>query len=214
MKRIWLFAFVAVFLFLRQGCVQEGAVLPDTFKTIPNPEIIGADFVGVISLWWDGDSLMADISVAADGADHNELWQYVREGMEVPMESPPSLTVTEEDVFKAFEESYLMSATISLVTMGDGTQTPPNRETLEDYRVISAEKVDHVDNPNIWFVTFDVKPKHNADADFDPMRGPYMYGWVAGNGELTGDWVLGKMLFVSAVKTDGVVTLEVLGTGL
>lgn len=98
--------------------------------------------------------------------------------------------------------------------MADGKKTPPNSETLDDYKIVSVKRESWVQDSNIWSVEFDVKPKHNPDADIDPSKSPYMYGWVAGNGEIVGDWVRGKSLFVRAIKTDGVVTLEVIGTGL
>jgi len=71
--------------------------------------------------------------------------------------------------------------------------------TLQDYTInsVTAEAV------NTWLVNYSVLPKAGQN------------GWMAGNGE-TGQngWVVNKTMYVYAVKTDGVVNLTVLGTGL
>ena len=70
---------------------------------------------------------------------------------------------------------------------------------LQDCKINSATS----EATNTWLVSFNVLPKDGPDA------------WMAGNGEL-GDngWVINKSMYVYVVKTNGVVNLTVLGTGL
>lgn len=147
------------------------------------------------------------VRAIAEAFNKEVIWNEEAKEIQIFTKSEP---ITDEEVEKAFEENYLKSNTISQVIMADGTKTPPNSKTLEEYKINSVEGV----GINLWAVKFDVKPKHNPDADIDSSKSPYMYGWVAGNGVIDGDWVRGKSLSVYVVKTDGVIKLSILGTGL
>ena len=103
-------------------------------------------------------------------------------------------TVTAAEVEKAFAETYL------------------SVDALQDYTINSVQWCDPNDwandwtsplDPNIWIVDYSVLPKdgHNE--------------WIAGNGWYgENGWIVHKMLFVYVVKTNGVVGLRILGTGL
>ena len=147
------------------------------------------------------------VRAIAEAFDKEVIWNEDAKKVQIFTKFEP---IMDEEVEKVFEESYLKSNEISLVIMADGTKTPSNSETLEDYKINSVVDV----GINVWAVNFDVKPKHNPDAEIDPSQSPYMYSWVAGNGEVDGDWIRGKSLFVHAVKLDGIVKLEIIGTGL
>ena len=102
-----------------------------------------------------------------------------------PQTPSPSNSITAADVENAFVKAYL------------------SVDTVQDYTVNSVEPQDPNTYPDTWLVSYNVLPKGEPDA------------WMAGNGEL-GDngWVVNKSIYVSAVKTDGVVNLTVIGTGL
>ena len=94
--------------------------------------------------------------------------------------------VTEEEVMEAFAEVYLTDA-----------------EDLKDYEVSSAV----LDSTNTWIVGYSVLPMEVPDQGDSH--------WIAGNGEYgENGWIIGKSFYVYVVKTDGVVDLRVIGTGL
>lgn len=73
-------------------------------------------------------------------------------------------------------------------------------ESLQDYTINSVQEADK----NTWRITFSVFPSEG-----------YEVTWMAGNGVIDENgWIVEKSLFVYVVKTNGVVDLKVLGTGL
>jgi len=72
--------------------------------------------------------------------------------------------------------------------------------TLHEYTINNIE----LHSTNVWFVDYSVLPKDGHTME-----------WIAGNGEFGEDgWIVHKSLFVHVVKTDGVVHLRIIGTGL
>ena len=94
--------------------------------------------------------------------------------------------VSADEVMEAFAAIYLTDA-----------------EDLQDFTVESAV----LDSPNTWIVGYSVLPKDIPD-EGDSL-------WIAGNGEYgENGWIVGKAFYVYVVKTDGVVDLRIIGTGL
>ena len=125
------------------------------------------------------------IRAIAEAFDNDVFWDT-----EV---SPPAIRiftksepVSAEEVMEAFEAVYLA-----------------DEEELQDYTVDSAV----LDSTNTWIVGYSVLPKEVPDEGDSH--------WIAGNGEYGEDgWIVGKSFYVYVVKSDGVVDLRVLGTGL
>lgn len=75
-----------------------------------------------------------------------------------------------------------------------------NDGSLQDYKINRVEMID----TNTWNIVFDVLPKQEDAAK-----------WYAGNGEEGQDgWIVNKALFVNVFQNDGLINLEVIGTGL
>ena len=102
-------------------------------------------------------------------------------------------------------------STVKIDTISDGDITEDELKaafenkllkdgTLQEY---SFDRIDTA-GTNTWHISFNVLPKDGEEQK-----------WFAGNGEAgENGWIMKKGLYVYAVKTDGAVKLDILGTGL
>ncbi|MBO8128534.1 MAG: hypothetical protein H0Z39_04950 [Peptococcaceae bacterium] len=72
---------------------------------------------------------------------------------------------------------------------------------LEAYRINTVQVTELKENGFVFTVDFDVKPTV-----------PHTY-WTAGNGRMEGDWIKGKVQFVTVVKTQDSYYISGMGTG-
>ena len=97
-----------------------------------------------------------------------------------------SESVTETEVKEAFTEVYLA-----------------DKDTLKDFTVNSAI----LDSTNTWIVNYSVLPNDVSEEGSS--------SWIAGNGEYgENGWIVDKSFYVYVIKTDGIVELRIIGTGL
>ena len=122
------------------------------------------------------------VRAIAEAFNKDVVWDSELKIIRIFAKSEP---LTEAEVSEAFAEFYLSD------------------DTLQDYKINSAELYDLEFLRNVWRVDFSVLPKEGHN------------GWMAGNGGLgENGWIVNKMLFVYVTKTDGVVDLWIIGTGL